>query len=127
MGNKWFNNEGCNRCFAATHLNLHTKTETILEDSAEKGEGRSPAVVATNSSSRRKIPSFAGLQKLPHIIKKFQSSLPLLHVGSSLKLVVKPRFATATPRSLEPHRSRRCRPPALPFCSTPEMEQRPVV
>nr|GLL16826.1 hypothetical protein Itr_chr01CG05670 [Ipomoea trifida] len=98
----------------------------MLGDAVRKGKVEVQAVVATNSSSRRKIPSFAGLQKLLHIIK-FQSSLPLLHVGSSLKLVVIPRFATATPRSPEPHRSRRCRPPALPFCSTPEMEQRPVV
>nr|GMD04467.1 Exocyst complex component EXO70H1 [Ipomoea batatas] len=33
-------------------------------------------------------PSFAGLQKLPHIIRKFQPSPPLLHIGSSLKLIV---------------------------------------
>nr|GLL33696.1 hypothetical protein Itr_chr08CG15090 [Ipomoea trifida] len=38
-----------------------------------------------------------------------------------------PRFATATPRSPKPHQSRCCRPPALPYYSTPETERRPVV
>nr|GMD22323.1 uncharacterized protein LOC109167327 [Ipomoea batatas] len=81
-----------------------------------KGEGRSPAAVATNNSSRRKIPRFAGLQKLPRIIKKFPPSPSRLHVGSSLKLVVIPRFATATPSSSEPHQSR-LREGETPNCS----------